>query len=119
MSDAAKTASGFAAAIYQRGLAYVQVPTTLLAQVDSSIGGKTGINHPLGKNMIGAFYQPQRVVCDLDTLVLPAKNLHRIPHLLPRQLQPLLLILLDLRPRRSHHAGQALGGAVRQRRVEV
>jgi 3-dehydroquinate synthase len=60
--------TGFAAACYMRGVPFVQVPTTLLAQVDSSVGGKTGINHPRGKNMIGAFHQPVRVVCDLDVL---------------------------------------------------
>jgi 3-dehydroquinate synthase len=67
--------AGFAAACYMRGVPFVQVPTTLLAQVDSSVGGKTGVNHPLGKNMIGAFHQPARVICDLAALSsLPARE---------------------------------------------
>ena len=60
--------TGFAAACYQRGVDFIQIPTTLLAQVDSSVGGKTGVNHPLGKNMIGAFHQPNCVLADTDTL---------------------------------------------------
>lgn len=67
---------GFAAACYQRGIKFIQVPTTLLAQVDSSVGGKTGVNHPLGKNMIGAFHQPHCVLADTSTLkTLPPREL--------------------------------------------
>ena len=60
--------TGFAAASYQRGVDFIQIPTTLLSQVDSSVGGKTGVNHPLGKNMIGAFHQPKAVIIDIETL---------------------------------------------------
>ena len=68
--------TGFAASIYQRGVDYIQIPTTLLSQVDSSVGGKTGVNHPLGKNMIGAFCQPRCVIADTSTLdTLPAREL--------------------------------------------
>lgn len=68
--------AGFAAACYQRGVDFIQVPTTLLSQVDSSVGGKTGINHPLGKNMVGAFYQPQAVIIDTEVLAtLPGREL--------------------------------------------
>ncbi len=68
---------GFAASCYQRGMPFIQVPTTLLSQVDSSVGGKTAINHPLGKNMVGAFYQPQLVLADISTLdTLPDRELH-------------------------------------------
>jgi 3-dehydroquinate synthase len=68
--------TGFASAIYQRGVHFIQIPTTLLSQVDSSVGGKTGVNHPLGKNMIGAFHQPQCVIADTATLgTLPAREL--------------------------------------------
>ena len=67
--------AGFAAACYQRGVALIQAPTTLLAQVDSAVGGKTGVNHPLGKNMLGAFHQPRRVIADIGTLdTLPERE---------------------------------------------
>jgi len=68
--------AGFAASCYLRGVNFIQVPTTLLSQVDSSVGGKTGVNHPLGKNMLGSFYQPQAVIIDIDTLnTLPKREI--------------------------------------------
>jgi 3-dehydroquinate synthase len=68
--------TGFAAATFMRGVPFIQVPTTLLAMVDSSVGGKTGVNHPMGKNMIGAFYQPKKVLMDLSVLkTLPKEEL--------------------------------------------
>src|SRR3970282_1281423 len=68
--------AGFAAAVYQRGVPFIQLPTTLLAQVDSAVGGKTAVNHPRGKNMIGAFHQPAAVIADVGTLAtLPEREL--------------------------------------------
>jgi len=66
--------TGFVAACYQRGVNFIQIPTTLLAQIDASIGGKTGVNHPLGKNLIGAFHQPQCIVIDVQTLTTLPKR---------------------------------------------
>ena len=72
--------TGYAAASYQRGVNFIQVPTTLLSQVDSSVGGKTGVNHPMGKNMIGAFHQPQVVLASVDALeTLPDRELSAGP----------------------------------------
>lgn len=108
--------AGFAAATYQRGIDFAQIPTTLLAQVDSSVGGKTGINHPLGKNMIGAFHQPQAVLIDTEILrTLPGRELRAglaevIKYGLIRDvaflqwLEANLLGILDLDPAHLAHA---------------
>ncbi len=119
--------AGFAAATYQRGVPFVQVPTTLLAQVDSSVGGKTAINHPLGKNMIGAFHQPLAVLADMDTLAtLPTRELRAglaevIKHGAIRDaaffdwLEANLDALLRARSRRARLRGEALGARSRRR----
>ena len=83
--------AGFAAACYMRGVAFIQVPTTLLAQVDSSVGGKTGVNHPAGKNLIGAFHQPQVVLIDIhlaDTARPGAEGRSGRSHQIRRDLRP-------------------------------
>lgn len=109
--------TGFAAASFQRGVDFVQVPTTLLAQVDSSVGGKTGVNHPLGKNMIGAFKQPVAVICDLATLdTLPPREFAAglaeiIKYALIRDL-PFLSWLEDNMPRLLARDDQALSEAI-------
>ena len=102
--------AGFAASVYMRGIRYVQVPTTLLAQVDSSVGGKTGINHPGGKNLIGAFHQPSAVVSDTDTLqTLPARALSAglaeiLKHGLVANAQYFEQIVASIESLRSHDA---------------
>lgn len=111
--------TGFAAATYQRGVPFIQVPTTLLSQVDSSVGGKTGINHPRGKNMIGAFWQPKLVVVDTATLqTLPTRELSAglaevIKYGLIRDL-PFLAWLEANMERLLAKDGQALGQAIEQ-----
>jgi 3-dehydroquinate synthase len=109
--------AGFAAATYQRGVPFIQVPTTLLAQVDSSVGGKTGINHPRGKNMIGAFWQPRQVLADTETLsTLPERELSAglaevIKYGLIRDL-PFLEWLEDNMDRLMAREGEALAFAI-------
>jgi 3-dehydroquinate synthase len=114
---------GFAAATYQRGVSYIQIPTTLLSQVDSSVGGKTAINHPLGKNMIGAFHQPRLVLADMDTLkTLPERELRSglaevIKHGLIRDAE-FFAWLEDNLERLLLRDGEALAYAVR-RSIEI
>ncbi len=109
--------TGFAAAVYQRGIDFIQAPTTLLAQVDSSVGGKTGINHPLGKNMIGAFHQPRLVLADVGCLrTLPARELSAglaevIKHGAIADAAYLTTVERDL-PRLLAHDPEALAAAV-------
>ena len=111
--------TGFAAATYQRGVHFIQIPTTLLSQVDSSVGGKTGVNHPLGKNMIGAFYQPRCVIADTETLdTLPDRELRAgiaevIKYGLIRDL-PFLSWLEANMPRLLAREPEALGYAIEQ-----
>ena len=100
--------AGFAAACYQRGVDFVQVPTTLLAQVDSAVGGKTGVNHPGGKNLIGAFHQPALVVADTGTLAsLPPRELRAG---LAEVIKYGLICDLPLFEWLEEHLGQLLGG---------
>jgi 3-dehydroquinate synthase len=115
--------AGFAAASYQRGVEFIQIPTTLLSQVDSSVGGKTGINHPAGKNMIGAFHQPRLVLADSSTLAtLPAKELAAglaevIKHGAITDLDYLHSVAADM-PKLLQYDTDALASAV-QRSVEI
>ncbi|MGB3620011.1 3-dehydroquinate synthase [Ketobacter sp. MCCC 1A13808] len=111
--------TGYAAASYQRGVDFIQIPTTLLSQVDSSVGGKTGVNHPLGKNMIGAFHQPKAVIADTDCLsTLPERELSAglaevIKYGLIRDTQFLDWIERNMSLLRGHQS-EALGYAIKR-----